>query len=271
MDDAQQGGMMSWAQDRRLRGSAALALALLALFLVVEVVKGIKEFKYIGGGANMVTVLGQGEVFAKPDIATFSFSVVEKAPTVGGAQEVATGKINSILEYLNDAGVEEKDIKTVGYNIYPTYSYDTVTCFAYPCPPMRDPEISGYEVSQTIEIKVRDTQIAGELLSNIGERGASNISGINFTIDDEDALKAEAREKAIANAEEKAEALADALGVRFVRVVSFYEEEAYPYPMYYGYDKAMGMGGMAESAVAPMLPSGENKITSRINITYEIR
>jgi uncharacterized protein YggE len=276
MDDAQQGGFMSWAQDRRLRGSAALVLTLLALFLVVEVVKGVKEFKYIGGGVpvtNVVTITGEGEVFAVPDIATFSFSVIEEAATVGAAQEVATEKINAILSYLKDAGIEDKDIKTLGYNVYPKYSYDTVTCFSYPCPPMRDPEISGYEVSQTIEIKVRDTEQAGGLLSNIGERGASNLSGVNFTIDDEDALKSEAREQAIANAKEKAEELASDLGVRLVRVVSFYEEENYPYgPIYYGYDKAMGMGGVAESmSVAPALPAGENKIISRVNITYEIR
>lgn len=274
MDDAQQGGFMSWAQDRRLRSSAALVLTILALFLVVEVVKGIKEFKYIGGGVpvtNVVTITGVGEVFAVPDIATFSFSVVEEAATVGQAQEVATEKMNSILAYLKDAGIEDRDIKTVAYNVYPKYSYDTVTCFAYPCPPVRDPEISGYEVSQTIEIKVRDTEKAGEFLSNIGERGASNVSGINFTIDDEDTLKGQAREDAIANAKEKAEELASDLGVKLVRVVSFYEEENYPYyPMYYGYDKGMGMGGATESA-APMLPAGENKITSRVNITYEIR
>ncbi|HXK39099.1 MAG TPA: SIMPL domain-containing protein, partial [Candidatus Paceibacterota bacterium] len=129
----------------------------------------------------------------------------------------------------------------------------------------------GYEVSQTLSVKVRDTKMAGDLLSGVGSRGATEVSGLSFTIDDEDALKAEARDKAIAQAKSKAEVLAKSLGVSLVRVVGFYENEG-GMPIY-----AYGLGGdermMTSSApkASPEIPVGQNKIVSNVSVTYEIR
>jgi uncharacterized protein len=101
--------------------------------------------------------------------------------------------------------------------------------------------------------------------------GANNVSGLSFTIDDEDALTAEAREQAINDAEEKAEELADQLGVSLVRIVGF-NEGGGGYPVQYARAE-MTMMALDEGAVgsAPSLPVGENKISSFVTITYEIR
>jgi uncharacterized protein YggE len=128
----------------------------------------------------------------------------------------------------------------------------------------------GYEVTQNTEVKVRDTKKAGEILAGIGGIGISNVSGLQFKVDDDEALKAEARTKAIVDSKKKAEDIAKALGVKIVRTISFYEN--IDQPVYGGY----GMGGdMMEakvaSAVAPQLPTGENKIVSRVSVTYEIK
>ena len=99
------------------------------------------------------------------------------------------------------------------------------------------------------------------------------MSGLSFTIDDEDAFKADARKQAIEDAQEKAEVLADNLGVRIVRMNGYWEEEG-GYPGYYGMGGGMEYGDMAVSsqkAIAPELPTGESKITSEITITYEIK
>lgn len=256
---------------------AAAALAMLALFLLIQSVKALKEFRYVGSGvaaSNTISVSGMGEVFAVPDIATFSVSVQEEAKEVETAQETATNKTNAIIEYLTQEGIEERDIQTQEYSVYPQYDYlqDSTREGIYT--PGRQ-VLRGYQVSQTISVKVRDTEKAGELLSGVGSRGATNVSGLSFTIDDEDALKAEARQKAIDDAKAKADELAAQLGVNVVRVVGFYEDSGGYLPYAYGKGGvAMDMAVRSEAgqaAPAPDLPVGENKIVSNVQITYEIR
>ena len=257
--------------------AVTVALATLAIWGAASAIKTFKEFKYVGSGTtatNIISVSGNGEVFAVPDLATFSVTVTEEAKEVKDAQKVATKKTNDIIAYLKKAGVEEKDIKTTSYNVYPKYEWIQETCLAGQRCPGGKQEMTGFEVSQSVEVKVRDTEKAGDILSGVGNLGANNVSGLNFTIDDEDALKAEARAKAITDAEGKAEELAEQLGVSIVRIVGF-NEDGGGYPIMYAKRESMmamdasGMGGAVPPS--PELPMGENKIVSNVTITYEIQ
>ena len=263
----------SFARIFSYRHTPAMVFAFFALLSLLVAAKTLTEFKsyhYIGGGvsaSNTVTVSGTGEVFAVPDIATFTLSVDEKAKTVADAQTAATAKINKIFDYLKGKGIAEKDIKTLNYNVNPTYEYQGVVCSGGYCPPGKS-VLTGYEVNQTLSVKVRDTKQAGTLLTGVGGLGVSNVSGLDFTIDDQDKIEAQARKAAITDAKQKARVLSDDLGVRLVRIVSF-SESGSPYPIFYA-DKAVAGRGGAEVA-PPAVPAGENKITSNVSITYEIR
>lgn len=261
-----------YIQHHRVKGSIVLVLLLLATFLAVKTVSEIKAYRFIGGGvpiSNTITVSGEGEVFAVPDIASFSFSVIEKKLTVEEAQKEATQKINVALQLVRQAGVEDRDIKTTAYNVYPRYEFIRESCvFGVPCPPGKR-ELTGYEVNQTISIKVRDTDKAGGILTDVGAVGVSSISGLNFTIDDEEELKQEARKAAIDNAKEKAKQLAKDLGVKLVRVVSFSESGSQP-RFLRTFDTAFAES-IDDGGVIPEIPVGENKIISNVSITYEIR
>jgi len=248
-----------------------LALAGLVASFGAYTYQTMKTAKYQYMGPTTINVRGEGEVFAKPDIGSFSFSVRAEGEDAAVAQTKSAEAINAILAYLKEAGVEEKDVKTTNYNLYPTYNYgeSRVCPWGQYCPPV-DPVIDGYEVSQTVTVKVRDLDKSGDLISGVSGKGATDISGLSFTIDDESSLKAEARELAIAEAKEKAKQLADDLGVRIVRMVGFYEEEGYPMPYYGGYG-GMEMSMSKDAMVAPSMPTGENTITSTVNITYEIK
>lgn len=246
------------------------ALATLALFLLVQTL--IAAFTLARSGspyANSITVEATGEASVIPDIAVISFSVVESADTVDVAQTAATKKMNAALAFVKEQGVEDKDVKTTGYNVYPKYEYPQ-PCYGAVCPASTEPKIIGYEVSQSIEVKVRDTEKTGAMLQGLGGLEVQNISGPNFMVDDDLSVKDMARAEAIKNAKTKAETLAKSLGVRLGKVVSFSENSGYyPYPMY---DSYYGMGGMekAASAPAPELPVGENETTVSVMITYEI-
>ena len=255
------------------RTMATTALGALALFLVVVTIGELKGLRFIGSGVtatNTITVSGDGEVFAVPDTATFSVTVQEEAKEVKDAQETATKKSNDIIAYLKSQDIDEKDIQTTDYSVYPQHDYIQKTCIEGYCTGGQQ-VLRGFQVSQTLTVKVRDTKKAGDLLSGVGSRGVSSVSGLSFTIDDQDALEAEARAKAITKARIKADELARQLGVSVVRVVGFSENGNYP--VYYAKAEmslaADGRGGAP--APSPEIPTGQNKITSNVSVTYEIR
>ena len=249
---------------------AWIVLIILAVFLGVKTLGSLKDLRNTDPAYNSITVSGEGEVFAIPDLATFSFSVSAEASTVARAQELVTEKMDAVLKSLKDMGIEEKDIKTTNYSVWPKYSYEEIRCIAYPCPPSRQVQ-DGYSADHSVSVKVRDTDKAGQALTLAGQKGATNLSSISFTVDDMDKINEEARALAIEDAKEKAKALAKDLGVRIVRVASF-NDGGYgsPVPMY----AREGMGGVDMAAAqnkAPTLPTGENQVKVVVNITYEIR
>ncbi len=263
-------------QKKRLFNAFLIVVILLAAFLAAKTLNAIRESSYIGRGvypSNIIAVNGTGEVLAVPDIGSFSFSVVEEGKSVKDAQDKATKKINAIVAGVKALGVEDKDIKTTGYNSYPKYDYSSPSvCSSGYCPPSKQ-ILTGYEVSQTITIKIRKTGDAGAVLTKVGDLGASNISGLDFIVDDIETVKAEARDKAVKDAKAKAEVLAKSLGVKLHKVVNFYEAGDYPGPIYYAKDAVMNqeMGGVTSVAPAmPSIPTGENKIVSNVTITYEV-
>ncbi len=247
-----------------------IVLVVLAVFLAAEALGSLKSLKSVDPAYNSISVSGEGEIVAQPDVATFSFSVSADAKSVTEAQGEVTEKMDSILEGLEAMGVEEKDIKTTDYSIWPKYKYEPLICSPTYCPPSRQVE-DGYTVTHSVSLKIRETGEAGKALALVGERGATNLSGISFVVDDPDKIFEEARALAITDAKDKAEALSKKLGVRLVRVVSFYDNTGGGIP-YYG--EAMGMGGdMVRNvkAPAPTIPMGENKIVVNVTVVYEIR
>jgi uncharacterized protein YggE len=223
-------------------------------------------------GPLIITVSGEGEVMARPDIGSFNFGVRAEAETASAAQEQSAEAVNEIIDYLAEAGVAEADIDNSNYNLNPRYRWEERPCTAAGFCPGNERVLDGYEVSQNITVKVRDLEQAGELISGVGQRGATNVSNLQFTIDDPANLEAEARSLAITDAQAKAEALAKDLGVRIVEMTGFYEEgrDRYPVEPYLMARSDMGLGG-AEMAVAPSVPVGEDEIISRVNISYKVK
>ena len=256
---------------RRVQMAGIFAVTMLGIFLLVLTASTLKQYRFIGSGVtatNTITVSGKGEVFAVPDTATFNYSVMATAKDVTTAQTEVNTKSNAILVYLKSQGVDEKDIQTSDYSVNPHYEYGTAVCSGGYCPPGKQ-TLTGYDVNETVTVKVKDTNKAGTLLSGIGSKGATNLSGLSFTIDDQTKLEAEARTKAINNARAKAEELAKELGVSLVRVVGF-SENGGGYPIYYA--KAMSADSLGRgTAPAPEIATGQNRITSNVDVTYEIR
>ena len=214
-----------------------------------------------------VSVSGEGKVSAKPDVARITATVLTESDSLSSAQEENSRKSNTVSAYLEEQGVTEKDVKTVGYNIYPQYYYPG-QCRGDVCPlDTGRPRIVGYQIRNAYEITVRDLAKANEVLAGIVSAGVNEVGGITFTIDNPDDLKGEARRKAIADARAKAEELARDLGRRLGKITNFTEGGSVP-PIFYARDAAYGKGG---GGAEPSVEPGENEVVVVVSITYELK
>lgn len=257
----------------RIQGALTLVLILLAAFLFAGTINALKEYRYIGGGVpahNTVTVTGEGEVFVVPDTAEFTVTIEEEAETAGEVQALVATKMEGVQELLTAEGVVEGNIKTVSYNLQPKYRFEPEVCPQFGrCD--RERIQDGFRLTQRVQVKVDDLDAAGRLIASVSELEVMRVSGLTFTVADEEVVKAEARALAIEAAEAKAEVIASDLGVVFTRVVNFREGDVYMPVMRAMSDSAMGLGGAEMELEEAVLPAGENQVTSRVSITYEIR
>ena len=238
----------------------AIILIIALIFVFVKVCDN-NESKDVS--KDTIVVSGKGELTVKPDIATLSFSVMEENMYVAKASDAVNTKITKIIEGLKTNGVDEKDIKTTGYNIYPRYDYLTTQTYPYSGKQV----LAGYDVTQSISLKIRDLTKAGKVVTDLGTLNVTDMSGLTFTNDKYDDLLKEARDQAIVQARSEAKKLAKALGVKLVKIVGYSEGST---PIYYDRMMSAAPTAMGKSVEA-ILPTGENKITSNISITYEIR
>ncbi len=234
-----------------------------AAFLMVSRANNLAlEHKYIGSVPNQrntISIEGEGKVTAKPTLGQISAGLYTEGSEVPAVQAENSSKVNAMIAALKAEDIAEVDIQTSNYTISPKYDYKNNT-----------QHVIGYMVSQNIEIKVRDLAKVGTILARVGQLGANQVNGVNFTIDDPSVLKQEARRKALADARSKANELAQALGVEIVRVVTFSESGGLPNPMPFYRAEAMAAMPFA-TPIAPDIQTGSLDVTSHVSVTYEIR
>ena len=247
-------------------------LSILALYLLAQTITLATGFGRSGIPAtDTITVQGDGQATLPPDIARVSFSVQNTAATVVDAQTATTKQANAAIDYVKSQGIADKDVKTLSYNISPQYSYPNLCPAGSLCPTYYNgsPKITGYQVSETVQVSVHDLSSVGTLLGGIGKLGVQNLNGPDFALDDPTSGYSAARADAINKAKVQAALLASQLGVRLGKIVNFSESSGgYAYPMY-------GLGGAmsadVKAAPTPSVPTGENTYNASVSVTYEIR
>lgn len=205
-----------------------------------------------------IQVTGEGSVYASPDTAEIYFSVVTGAETTEEALNENNKKMDRVINHLKEKNIEEKDIKTAGFNVRPIYSYDNEK---------RERILSSYEVSNVLEVRLKDLQHVSSVIDGAIRAGANRVNRLKFLISDEEELKKEAREKAIREAEKRAAEIASSLGVKVGRIVNFSEERDYYFPLY----REAALDAASEEIPEVPIEPGENEIKVNVRIEYEIR
>jgi uncharacterized protein YggE len=252
--------------DPLIRISVVGVLAILALFLLVQTINGVQNFgTSTNPPTNTITVTGEGTATAIPDTATISFDATATADDVATAESKVTDTINAALASVKAAGVASADITTTSYNVSPHYT--TTSCPpGIMCPSVSSTQ-SGYDVSENVSVKVRDTSKVGTIIGDLATANVTNVSGPDFVVADPSAVQAEARGQAIQKAQVDAKRLASQLGVSLGKVVSFSDNAGggVVQPMF----KAEGMA-VSATAPAATVPVGDNEYTDDVSITYAI-
>ncbi len=164
-----------------------------------------------------ITIVGEGKVRIKPDVAQTTIGVDVRKPTVKEASSEAKTVMDQVLKALKAQAVEDKDIQTSGFSIYvesPPYGPDGTPV---------DKAQPTYHVTNQVSVAIRDLDKVGAVLDAAIEAGANNIFGVNFSLADPTKVQSEARKKAVADAKAKADELAGLVGLKVDKVVSISE------------------------------------------------
>ncbi|MBM4177338.1 SIMPL domain-containing protein [Candidatus Gribaldobacteria bacterium] len=238
--------------------SAIVVIGLIGLWTVQSI---SSLWGWIGGyGPREISVSSSGKATVTPDIALLKAGVTTEGNSVEKIVAENHTKMNNIIEAVKNSGVEEKDIQTTSYSLTPRYDWlETGRVFR------------GYTLNQEIAVKVRNFEKIGDVLELVTKNGGNVIGNLQFTIDDQEKIKAMALENAILNAKAKAKELAKASGLKLGKLINVYEDGVSPY---YGY----GMGGSSldykmESSVvpAPQIEAGEQEITVNVTLVYRVK
>ncbi len=210
--------------------------------------------------SRTVTVSAEGKTTIPPDIATVSFSVLTQGSDPAKLEEDNAKMMTSAISFVKEQGMEAKDIATSSYNLSPNYEYNKDRRTTY---------ISGYTLTQTVNLKIRDFKKVAPILGGLSERGVNQISSVNFSIEDPNKYLSSARNEAFTKALSKAQEMTHATGAHLGAVLNFsdYPNVSQPYPMYKS--AGVGMGG-ASSSIAPPIEPGTQDLTVQVSVTYEL-
>lgn len=200
---------------------------------------------------HAIIVSGDGSVLAKPDTAHVTLGVQIQNAELSAAQSQATDQMNAVLASLKQSGISDDNIKTVNYSINVNQDYSKGTG-----------EVTGYTVFNMVDVKITDIDKVGAIIDAAVQAGANNVGGVQFSVENMDALVQQAREQAMADAKSKAEQLAKLGGVTLGAPISISEGTSTPPQPMAARDAASVPSGSVP------IQTGQNEITVSVTVSY---
>ncbi|MEJ7746281.1 MAG: SIMPL domain-containing protein [Luteimonas sp.] len=210
----------------------------------------------IPADGTLLSVSAQAESKRVPDVATMSTGVVTQAADANTAMRQNAEQMAKVVAAIKASGVAERDIQTSGISVNPQYRYAE----------NQPPTITGYQATNTVNMKVRDIGKLGKVLDTLVAQGANQVNGPSFEVDKPDEAYDEARLLALKKAEARARTYADAMGLRVRRIVSISEGAGFQPPMPMMRMQAMDATASKETSVSP----GETTLSANLDVVFEL-
>lgn len=205
-----------------------------------------------------IIVSGEGESAVAPDLAMLSLSVMREAATARAALDANNAAMAAVIAAMKEAGIESRDLQTAGIQISPRYTYTSKPDGS------QHSELVGYQVTNTLSVRVRDMARAGELLDTAVSLGVNQGGDVSFANADPSTALTEARKRAVSDAMAKAATLAEAAGVKLGRVLEITDQAVSPAPMPItakAFDRAESVP----------VEAGENSYRVQVTVTFELK
>jgi uncharacterized protein YggE len=205
-----------------------------------------------------VMVIGSGSAEMVPDAVQFSFTVSVLDAQNAAALEKVAATMAPLRAVLQDAGVEDADIRTENVSSGVEYSYSGTA-----------QSLNGYRASQTTTVLVRDTELAGKLLGELSRVGGNELQiGSTQPVASDTSIAAdEARRSAVKDAREKAELYADELGFVLGEVLQVVESSPSVSPVMFDQRMAPSL----EAGQSPSIDPGSQKVLVSIEVRWSLR
>jgi uncharacterized protein YggE len=239
---------------RRAPGTLLLASLLLAGVATAQTAPVATPV--ISSDGTLLSVAAQADARHVPDVATLSTGVVTQASDANAAMRANATQMEKVMAAIKAAGIAERDIRTSGISLNPQYKYVE----------NQSPTITGYQASNTVDLKVRDLSRLGKVLDALVASGANQVNGPSFEIDQPEPLYDQARRDALQKAQARAEMYAKALGLKVRRIVSIDEGGGYRPPMPMPMMAMARAKGESDTAVSP----GETTLSANLNVVFEL-
>ncbi len=212
---------------------------------------------------------GEGKITAVPDQATVDAGVTAQSATVADAQSKVNQTADKIISDLKKLGLADKDIKTTDYSVTPNYSNEIVPMGAAMLPGGQQ-TITGYTVTQNLEIKVKPLEKTNKVVDTATADGANLVGNVSFDFSDslQKSLQNQATQQAVGNAKDNAQTLANASGIRLGKIVNVVENSNQPRPLMMSAGMTAGSDQTATPPSTNVTP-GENTITVDVVLYYE--
>jgi uncharacterized protein YggE len=203
-----------------------------------------------------ISVTGEATVKVSPDQAQINVGVVTQSQNAQAAAAQNAQRLEATISALRKVLGAGAEIKTTNYSLTPNYRYPREG---------GQPTITGYTASNTVEVKTGDLTQVGKVIDAATQSGANNIQSLQFTLKDEQAVRAQALREASLKAKAKAEAIASAMNLRIARVLRVEEGgQVRPIQMY-------AKAEMAQAASAPTpIEAGTIEVQATVTLTVEI-
>ncbi|MDQ0091117.1 uncharacterized protein YggE [Paenibacillus anaericanus] len=209
---------------------------------------------------NVINVVGSGEISVKPDIAYLSIGVQTEAATAKEAQSANAAKIAKLNTLLKDTWkINAKDIQTGQFYVQPNYTYTE----------KEGQKVKGYTAQHTLQVSYRDLDKIGQLLDAASTAGANVINNIQFATENPDQFEEQVIQKAMANANMKASAIAKAANRQVGIVLTVTQSSSGP--AVYNQNYVMKEMAMDTGGASTQIEAGEIKINTTLSVTYEMK
>lgn len=208
---------------------------------------------------NTISVTGMATQKVEPDRVTVTFAVETTDKTAGDALRANSEAMNKVLGALEDAGVKENETRTSYFSISPTYNYSQTGNVQ---------KLTGYTVTNSILVESSNLSNVSDWIDAAVKAGANRVDSLSFTVSEEkmDELRADLTQKAIDNARNKADALAQALDVNItgVKAASLNDFSNPVNPL------SVSLGAAVPEGIKTPITPGEQTITSTVTVIYKI-